>query len=82
MGDTVVTDTRWTFAAGSGCSRMVIQTFVSAGIEDTTIRNCTYSFDGSAVMIIFEGSSVSTRFSVSFLNGDLILDGFRFTRIG
>jgi len=61
---------------------MVIQTFVSAGIEDTTIRNCTYTFDGSAVTITFDGSSVSTRFSVSFLNGGLILDGFRFTRIG
>ena len=77
-----MSDTRWTFSGAGGCSRLVIQTFVNAGIQDTTIRNCSYTFDGSAVAIVFEGSSVSTRFSVAFSNGNLVLGGIPFTRIG
>ncbi len=81
-GDTVISDTRWTFAAGGVCSRTVIQTFVNAGVEDTTTRDCTFTFDGSSVVLTFQGSSVSTRFSVTFSGPDLVLGGFRFTRIG
>lgn len=82
MGDTVISDTRWTFGADGSCARVLIQTFVSSGIQDTTTRNCSYTFDGSAVGVTFEGSSVSTRFSVTFSNGDLLLGGFRFSRLG
>ena len=80
--ETIVTDTRWSFGSGGGCSRTVIKTFVVAGIETTDLRNCTYTTSGSNVTIVFAGSSVATTFSVAFSSGDLLLGGFRFQRIG
>jgi hypothetical protein len=32
--------------------------------------------------VVFAGSSFVSTFSVSFTGGDLLLDGFRFSRIG
>lgn len=82
-GDTIVTQTVWTFTASGTCSKSVTQTFVNSGSEFTfPTQDCTYTFSGSSVTVTFVGSSVATRFSVAFSGGDLILDGFRFTRIG
>ncbi|HET7789279.1 MAG TPA: hypothetical protein VFK78_00620 [Gemmatimonadales bacterium] len=77
-----MSDTRWTFDGGGACERQVITTTVSAGFSDTVSLACTYTFNGSTVQILFQGSSMPTPFSVSFQNGDLILGGFRFTRLG
>ncbi|MGH7548916.1 MAG: hypothetical protein ACREMM_12180, partial [Gemmatimonadales bacterium] len=82
-GETIVSETRWTFAAGGTCSKVVTHTFVNAGVQDTIFQGgCTFTSGGSSVTIIFAGSSVPTTFSVAFSNGDLLLDGFRFQRIG
>lgn len=80
--ETVVNDTRWTFTAGGACSRTAIQTLVAAGTETTTIRACTYTLSGSTLSVVFEGSSFVNRFTATFSGADLLLDGFRFTRIG
>jgi len=84
-GETVVSETRWTFssAAGGTCFKVVTQTFVRAGVQDTIFQSsCTFVSGGSSITITFTGSSVRTTFSVAFSNGDLLLDGFRFQRIG
>ena len=81
-GETTVTDTRWSFGTGGACSRTVIKTFVTAGIETTDARTCTYTSGGSSVTIVFDGSTVPTTFSVAFAGADLLLGGFRFQRIG
>jgi hypothetical protein len=60
----------------------LIQTFVSAGVETTDVRPCTYTPASASVRILFDGSSVPVTFSVSFSNGNLLLDGFVFTRLG
>ncbi|MGH7644039.1 MAG: hypothetical protein ACREMR_00500, partial [Gemmatimonadales bacterium] len=81
-GETVVSDTRWTFASDRTCSKVLIQTFVNAGFETTEVRPCTYTPASASVTIVFDGSSVPVTFSVSFSSGNLILDGFVFTRLG
>lgn len=83
-GETVVFDVRWSFGAAGACSRTRIETLVSGneGSETTETLRCTYTFSGSAVTVLFEGSSVPSRLSVAFSGGDLLLDGTRFTRIG
>ena len=82
-GDTIVSETRWTFTADGACSKVVTHTFVNAGVQDTIFQgSCTYTSSAASVTITFMGSSVPTTFSVSFSNGDLLLGGFRFQRIG
>jgi len=81
-GETIVSDTRWTFGSDRTCSKVVIQTFVIAGFETTDVRPCTFTPASTSVRIVFDGSSVPVTFSVSFSNGNLILDGFVFTRLG
>jgi len=81
-GETVVSDTRWSFGSDRTCTKLLIQTFVSAGIETTDVRPCTYTPASASVTIVFDGSTVPVTFSVSFSNGNLILDGFVFTRLG
>ncbi|MGH7613598.1 MAG: hypothetical protein ACREMW_06095, partial [Gemmatimonadales bacterium] len=80
-GETVVSDTRWSFGSDLTCSKLLIQTFVNAGFETTEVRPCTYTPASVSVRIVFDGSSVPVTFSVSFSNGNLILDGFVFTRL-
>jgi hypothetical protein len=80
-GETVVSDTRWTFGSDRTCSKLLIQTFVRAGVETTDVRPCSYTPGSASVTIVFDGSSVPVTFSVSFSNGNLILDGFVFTRL-
>lgn len=77
-------DVRWSFGTGGDCSRTRIQTVISgnSGTETTETRNCSYTTSGGSVTVLFEGSSVPSRFSVAFTGGDLLLDGTRFTRIG
>jgi hypothetical protein len=77
-----VTDTRWSFTAGGACGRTVVKTLLDAGLEDTTVRACSFTLDGSSLAVVFAGSSFVSTFSVSFTGGDLLLDGFRFSRIG
>lgn len=82
-GDTIVSETRWTFAAGGSCSKLVIHTFVNAGVQDTIFQgSCNYTSGGSSVTITFVGSSVPTTFSVGFSGADLLLGGSRFQRVG
>lgn len=81
-GETIVSDTRWTFGTGGACSRTVLRTFVNAGVQETETRACTYVVGASTVEVIYEGSSVPVRFSIAFAGADLLLGGFRFTRIG
>jgi hypothetical protein len=82
-GDTIVSETRWRFEASGACFKVVTRTFVRAGVQDTTFQSgCTFVSGGSAITITFTGSSVATTFSVAFSSGDLLLDGFRFQRIG
>src|SRR5881409_1221122 len=81
--DTIVSETRWTFAAGGSCSKLVIHTFVNAGVQDTIFQgSCNYTSGGSSVTITFVGSSVPTTFSVGFSGADLLLGGSRFQRVG
>ena len=80
-GETVVSDTRWTFGSDQTCTKVLIQTFVNAGFETTEVRPCTFTPASGSVRIVFDGSSVPVTFSVSFSNGNLILDGFVFTRL-
>ena len=82
-GDTIITETVWTFSAGGSCSKAVSQTFVSTGNEFFfPTQTCAYTVGGSSVTVTFAGSSVPTTFSVAFSSGTLILDGFPFQRIG
>jgi hypothetical protein len=83
-GETVVLDVRWSFSGAGGCSRTRIQTIINgnAGSETTETLSCTYAMSGSTVTVSFQGSSVPSRFSIAFVNGDLLLAGARFTRIG
>ena len=83
-GGTAVFDVRWSFDASNSCSRTRIQTIIhgNTGKETTETIGCTYVFAGSSVTVTFQGSSVPSRFSVSFAGGDLLLAGTRFTRLG
>jgi len=82
-GDTIITETVWTFSAGGSCSKAVSQTSVSTGNEFFfPTQSCAYTVGGSSVTVTFAGSSVPTTFSVAFSSGTLILDGFPFQRIG
>ena len=82
-GDTIITETVWTFSAGGSCSKAVSQTSVSTGNEFVfPTQSCAYTVGGSSITVTFSGSSVPTTFSVSFSSGALILDGFPFQRIG
>jgi len=81
-GETIVSETDWTFAPGGACSKVVTHTFVSAGVQDTVFQgSCTYAFGGSSVTIRFTGSSVPSTFSVAFSNGELMLEGSPYQRI-
>ena len=79
-GETIVSETRWSFGGGGSCQKDLIQTFVNAGFATTDTRFCTYTADASSVTVTFDGSTVATRFSYSFSGGTLILDGFAFSR--
>jgi hypothetical protein len=83
-GETLVLDVRWQFDAGGDCSRARIQTIVSgnAGTETSDRIACGYTLTGSTMTVSFAGSSVPSRFSVSFAGADLLLAGTRFARIG
>lgn len=83
-GGTAVFDVRWSFDAANSCSRTRIQTIIhgNTGTETTETIGCTYVFAGSSVTVTFQGSSVPSRFSVSFAGSDLLLAGTRFTRLG
>jgi len=83
-GGTLVLDVRWSFDASSSCSRTRIETLIhgNTGSETTETLACTYVLAGSSVTVTFQGSSVPSRFSVSFAGSDLLLAGTRFTRIG
>jgi hypothetical protein len=83
-GGTLVLDVRWVFDASNGCARTRIQTIIrgTTGSETTETIPCTYVLAGSSVTVTFQGSSVPSRFSVSFTGSDLLLAGTRFTRIG
>lgn len=83
-GGTLVLDVRWSFDASSSCSRTRIETIIhgNTGSETTETLACTYMLAGSSVTVTFQGSSVPSRFSVSFAGSDLLLAGTRFTRIG
>lgn len=83
-GGTLVLDVRWSFDGAKSCSRTRIQTIISGngGTETTETLSCTYTISGSTVTVSFQGSSVPSRFSIAFVNGDLLLAGTRFTRIG
>jgi hypothetical protein len=77
-----IVDTRWSFTSGAACSRTVITTALDLGTESTALRACTFMLGGGSVSIVFQGSSFVNTFSVGFSGGDLLLDGFRFRRIG
>jgi hypothetical protein len=79
---TTVVDTRWSFTSGGACSRTVITTLLDMGRESTEVRACTYTLSGGSISIVFQGSSFVSTFTVAFAGGDLLLDGFRFRRIG
>jgi hypothetical protein len=81
-GDLAVIDTRWTFALGGACVRMVVTTLVKAGTADTVATSCTYAFNGSIVSIRYAGSSVVVSFRVILSAETLIMGGVRFSRLG
>ena len=79
---TLVTDTRWRFGNDARCERSVVTTHVDTGVEDTVVRLCSYTLTGSTLTVVFDGSTFQSNFLVAFSDGDLLLDGFRFRRIG
>ncbi len=77
---TSVIDTRWSFTAGGACVNTVITTQLDPGRENTVVRPCTFTLNGSSLSVTFSGSSFVSTFSVAFSGGELLLDGFRFRR--
>ena len=79
---TMVSETRWVFSPDGSCIQIVTRTQLDTGGGDESTRTCQFTLSNTTLTVVFSESTFRNNFSVAFSNGDLLLDGFRFRRIG